>query len=78
MEKDTLMREYIEQPNGGYYLVCRVRSLVTASDRLWGRMDSCAPVANRRWTVTFTRDQAGPTPLQVTNLPHKRSGAEPR
>ena len=61
-KEDQYGRFFFQEGMRKRLLVCRVRSLVTASDRLWGRMDSCAPVANRRWTVPFTRDQAGYQP----------------
>ncbi len=37
----------------------------------WGRMASCAPVANRRLADLLTKDYRRVTnPLQVANLPH--------
>jgi len=43
---------------------------------LWGRMASCAPVANRRWMQHFvSADRRVSNPPQVGNLPHSM---EPR
>ena len=38
---------------------------------LWGRMASCAPVGNRRWTAGWAGAERRVTnPPQVANLPH--------
>jgi hypothetical protein len=38
--------------------------------RMWGRMASCAPVANRRCVTCFQSSKRIANPLQVANLPH--------
>ncbi len=41
--------------------------------KMWGRMASCAAVANRRWSVSTDRWPIDNRP-QVSNLPHRASG----
>ena len=46
------------------------------SHTMWGRMASCAPVANRRPADLWTEDSRRVTnPPQVANLPHSPAGA---
>jgi len=46
------------------------------SHTLWGRMASCAPVANRRPADLWTEDSRRVTnPPQVANLPHSPAEA---
>jgi hypothetical protein len=43
--------------------------VITAT--LWGRMESCAPVGNRRCVARFASfGRRGSNPPQVANLPH--------
>jgi hypothetical protein len=40
---------------------------------MWGGMASCAPVGNRRFVAFFDGAKRVVNPLQVANLPHKKT-----